>query len=405
MEIKLKKLPNSEYKKLSDLEDELDLDMIKDDFNSELFRDANESFKKKNVPNEIDLLKNKDNKNMNTGLTKAINEKNNSIASQEEGFLEEFEKQLKIETENLISKKPNLRKRDTSSITTQYNNKNTRDTFRDKAFKRYINQHSDEIPSTQMINSQNLLANNKKKNDENNILTLKNFANSQYYGIISVGEPTQEFKVIFDTGSSNLWVQSNICKSQSCLQHKGFDHLLSKSFKKHYINGKIPVFGIRYGTGNIKGEFVRDKVSIAGIKIEDQIFGLTYEEEGFAFMNVPFDGILGLSLSRQNKHSVPFFDNVIEKQLLKHNIFSIFLSEDEDNSNISFGKINKNQMLSNFTFTDVVSKNYWEMNIEDIKVGNISTGICDNLREKTGRCGVAIDSGTSLYAGPSKYAF
>ena len=58
-------------------------------------------------------------------------------------------------------------------------------------------------------------------------------------------------------------------------------------------------------------------------------------------------------------------------------------------------------MLSNFTFTDVVSKNYWEIDIEDIKVGNYSTNICDTLRQKTGRCGVAIDSGTSLYAGPS----
>jgi len=266
-----------------------------------------------------------------------------------------------------------------------------------------------------VINSFNLRKNsyliNSNRNDflkrqiklnEDHILTLKNFANSQYYGIIKVGEPPQEFKVIFDTGSSNLWVQSNICKSQSCLQHKGFNHLSSKTFQKHYINGKIPVFGIRYGTGNIKGEFVRDKVSIAGMSIPDQIFGLTYEEEGFAFMNVPFDGILGLSITKQNKHSVPFFDNIIAKQLLRHNIFSIFLSEDEDNSNISFGKIDKNHMLSNFTFTDVVSKNYWEIDIEDIKVGNTSTNICSLLRQKTGRCGVAIDSGTSLYAGPSK---
>jgi len=285
----------------------------------------------------------------------------------------------------------------------------------------YLNDFSIPTEDHSLIKKYNLRKNsdfyNNLKNNENNsfgnfhkmnkkildhTLTLKNFANSQYYGIIQVGEPSQEFKVIFDTGSSNLWVQSNICKSQSCLQHKGFDHLQSKTFQKHYINGKIPVFGIRYGTGNIKGEFVKDKVSIAGIDIPDQIFGLTYEEEGFAFMNVPFDGILGLSLTKQNKHSVPFFDNIMQKNLLNHNIFSIFLSEDEDNSNISFGNINKDHMLSNFTFTDVVSKNYWEIDIEDIKVGNYSTNICSLLRQKTGRCGVAIDSGTSLYAGPSK---
>ena len=119
-------------------------------------------------------------------------------------------------------------------------------------------------------------------------------------------------------------------------------------------------------------------------------------------MNVPFDGILGLSITTQNPHNtIPFFENIINKKILTHNIFSIFLSDDEDNSNIQFGKIEKNHMLSNFTFTDVVSKNYWEIDIEDIKVGNYSTNICDTLRQKTGRCGVAIDSGTSLYAGPS----
>jgi hypothetical protein len=255
---------------------------------------------------------------------------------------------------------------------------------------------------SKFFEDQYAINNYNKNNNNDNTLSLKNFANSQYYAIIKVGTPPQEFKVIFDTGSSNLWVQSNICKSQSCLQHKGFNHLSSTSFKKHYVNGRIPVFGIRYGTGNIKGEFVKDKVSIAGLEITDQIFGLTYEEQGFAFMNVPFDGILGLSLSKQNLHSVPFFDNLMERKLLPYNIFSIFLSENEDDSNISFGKINKKHMLSNFFFTDVVSKNYWEINIEDIKVGNLSTNICNLLREKTGRCGVAIDSGTSLYAGPTK---
>jgi saccharopepsin len=133
-------------------------------------------------------------------------------------------------------------------------------------------------------------------------LPLTNFLNAQCtsspltintniidFATVSLGTPPQDFKVVLDTGSSNLWVPSSKCNSIACFLHAKFDSSASSTYK---ANGSE--FEIRYGSGSLSGFVSSDALDFAGLKIKNQLFAEATEEPGLAFAFGRFDGILGL---------------------------------------------------------------------------------------------------------------
>lgn len=222
-----------------------------------------------------------------------------------------------------------------------------------------------------------------------------NFLNAQYFSEISIGTPAQKFKVVLDTGSSNLWVPSSECGSIACYLHSKYDSSASSTYSK---NGSD--FEIRYGSGSLSGFISKDTVQIGDLKIKDQDFAEATSEPGLAFAFGRFDGILGLGYDTISVNKIiPPFYQMINQKLLDEPVFGFYLGDtnkDNDNSEATFGGVDKNHYTGEMIEIPLRRKAYWEVDFDAITFGKD--------RAELDNTGIILDTGTSLIALPSTLA-
>ncbi|OVA03402.1 Peptidase A1 [Macleaya cordata] len=244
------------------------------------------------------------------------------------------------------------------------------------------------------IRKYHLRSNLGDSGDDTNIdiVALKNYMDAQYFGEIGVGSPPQNFSVIFDTGSSNLWVPSSKCSSVSCLFHSKYKSSESNTYKK---NGKSA--SLQYGTGAISGFFSEDNVKIGDFAVKNQEFIEATNETGGTFLLAKFDGILGLGFQDISVgNAEPVWYNMVKQGLVKDPVFSFWFNrnardEEEEGGEIVFGGVDSNHHKGEHTYVPVTQKGYWQVNYQHF----LYLGFC------AGGCSAIADSGTSLLAGPA----
>ncbi|XP_011006459.1 PREDICTED: cyprosin-like isoform X2 [Populus euphratica] len=230
---------------------------------------------------------------------------------------------------------------------------------------------------------------------EADIVALKNYLDAQYYGEIAIGTPPQTFTVIFDTGSSNLWVPSSKCYfSLACYFHSKYKSSASTTYVKNGTSAAI-----QYGTGSISGFFSQDSVEVGDLVVKNQDFIEATKEPGVTFLASKFDGILGLGFQEISVgNAVPVWYNMVNQGLVKEKVFSFWLNrnvEGEEGGEIVFGGVDPNHYKGEHTYVPVTHKGYWQFDMGDLLIGTETTGLC------AGGCKAIADSGTSLLAGPT----
>lgn len=223
---------------------------------------------------------------------------------------------------------------------------------------------------------------------------MKNYANTQYVGTVGIGSPEQYMDVIFDTGSSNFFINSKLCKDSTCQSRKWYDHDKSESY--HHIGFTLEV---EFGTGVISGLINEDTVTIAGVPLLKQRLAEVTSEEGEVFLDGKFSGILGLAFDSMAAFgTVPIFDSLIRSKSLTWNVFSFYYSLDEDEeSEIIVGDVDHDKYEGDIVWVPLIKDllNYWLIEIDDILLGGESLGFCPH------GCRGAVDTGTTLLSAPS----
>jgi len=224
-------------------------------------------------------------------------------------------------------------------------------------------------------------------------IVINNYQDAQYYGEIKIGSPGQSVRVIYDTGSSNLWASNQ--KPGLLSKHQYYDHSKSSSY---VANGTT--FNIQYGSGPVSGVYSADTIAIGENKVEGYTFAEVDNTKGLgpAFSIGHFDGICGMGLDDISVDGVKTpLRALADNKALDANVFAFFLGSGGAAGELVLGGVDSAHYTGDFTYLPVQEMvpgkmGYWEIKMDSFEING------KNMVDSTK---AIVDSGTSLLAVPT----
>jgi pepsin A len=221
-------------------------------------------------------------------------------------------------------------------------------------------------------------------------------------------EDQSQVWVVLDTGSTNIWVSSDLCKAESCTKpgRRRYDHTESETYQEPPSQIQL---NIQFGTGKISGPQGIEDFHVGPFTVYNQTFGMIQQQEGRVFDEVPFEGILGLAFPAMSANGVtPFFDNVVKQHALQRSEFGFYFSLDNPASNAAFwGGVDPVFHKGKIEYFNVTEPYYWSLKLLSFKVGNetlagegapvASLLESDGLGKDRGELKAIVDTGTTFF--------
>jgi hypothetical protein len=251
-----------------------------------------------------------------------------------------------------------------------------------------------KAPKKKNISKEFMLINDIHVLREASLLELSGMKEGLYSINLEIGNPSQSFDVIVDTGSFILWVPSKDC-NPCTFAHKKFDSTNSSTLEK--TTKKI---AINYLEGSISGIAAHDQVMMSeSLSLSNFNFLISDIVEA----QLSLDGIIGMSrVYRKYSNDFSLIHYLYENGLISHKIFSQKIT---DNGEAKFyvGELpeeiqnDMNNYSTCKTTDDSGVDTYWACNLKAVFIGDES----NRHQVSTDHVPAIFDTGSNVIVAPA----
>ncbi|KAF2222424.1 aspartic peptidase domain-containing protein [Elsinoe ampelina] len=213
--------------------------------------------------------------------------------------------------------------------------------------------------------------------------------------LVPVNVDGQTLNLVLDSGSSDLWVFSDLMPAA---QQTG--HAIYKTDSSKIMSGEK--YDVSYGDGSYsRGLVYKDRVTIGGVTFDSQAVEAAQSVSQSFLNHIDADGLIGLSFTALNTvrptQQKTFFDNV--KSSLAQPLYAVTLKNRGQNAlttdhigSLDFGFINRTKYVGDLHWTPVNPANagFWQFSILRYAINGTT------FKMSTGAFNTIVDTGTSL---------